>query len=64
MKKWIIDVREVQIIEGERSYTTSSHLVEACTDLEARLSFAKRCFGGERIQSVTEYEEVKKKKKV
>jgi len=64
MKKWIVDVKEVQVIDGERSYTTSSHVVEACTALEARLTFSKRCFGSEKIQGVVEYEEFVKKSKV
>lgn len=55
MKKWLVNVRESQIIEGERTYTTSSHIVEAVTAFEARISFASRCFPNEKIQDVVEY---------
>lgn len=59
MRKWVVSVRESQVVEGERIYTNSSHIVEAVTAIEARLSF--RCFPSEKILDVIPYEEATKK---
>lgn len=62
MKKWIVDVKEHQVVDGERVVTHSCHTVEATTAFEARIMFATRAFPNEQIVGVREAEEVKQKK--
>jgi hypothetical protein len=59
MRKWVVNIREAQTVEGERVFTNSSHIVEAVTAIEARLSF--KCFPNEKILDVIAYEETTKK---
>jgi hypothetical protein len=61
MKKWIVNVNESHMVEGQRATTTSSHIIEATTAFEARLLFANKAFPNERIQSVVECEAPSKK---
>ena len=57
MKKWIVDVKESQFIEGQKSFTTSSHIIDGGESMmEVWLTFAKKCFPNEKIQSVREYD--------
>lgn len=61
MKKWIVDVKEFHIVEGQRVSTTSSHIVEADNAIEAQILFASKAFPNEKIQCVTEYVSTQKK---
>jgi hypothetical protein len=61
MPKFIVDVKERQILEGQVTYVTSSHIVEASTENDARTFFFARKFPNEVIQSVRLYEDNKKK---
>ena len=64
MSKFLVSVREKQMVEGEVSFVRSSHVVEAQTVNEARTIFVSRKFPNEVIESVVLQEEVKKKKPV
>jgi len=58
--KWVINTSERRKEEGQIVITHGSHVVDAVTEHEARLSF--RPFPGERIESVFKQEEIVKKK--
>ena len=58
--KFVINTSERRKEDGEIVITHGSHVVEAVTEHEARLSF--RPFPGERIESVFKQEEIVKKK--
>jgi hypothetical protein len=58
--KYVVNTTERRVENGEVIITSGSHVVEAGSEMEARLSFRK--FPGERIDSVLKEEEVKKKK--
>jgi hypothetical protein len=58
--KYVVNTSERRVENGEVIMTHGSHVVEAGSELEARLSFRK--FPGERIESVFKQEEIKKKK--
>jgi hypothetical protein len=58
--KFYVNTSERRVENGEVIITTGSHLVEASSELEARILFKK--FPNERIESVIKEEEVVKKK--
>jgi hypothetical protein len=58
--KWVINTSERRREDGEVVITQGSHVIEAASEYEARLSF--RAFPGERIESVHKEAEIKKKK--
>jgi hypothetical protein len=61
MKKFSVDVKESQVIEGVKTFTTSSHLVEAESAWEARTIFSAKLFPNERIVDVYEQTPINKK---
>jgi hypothetical protein len=63
MKKWVIDVKEHQVVDGEHVTTCSCHTVEATTALEARLLFVARAFPNEKVVGVREAETLTKASK-